>query len=286
MKTISARDFALLPLVPLVCLAKVGNEDKPMNAKCEMILLEAMVDFGLSKHGAYWANTKLQSMLEQEDIACLYHLKDRMEEVTLENNNYLARMLSFAEQICCLSMSEGDNLAKAVMMSSISKTLSISEEDLVDYPILKALVSETLKNDSRTEKVKQSMQAQIVDDNDDIVSPPSLTEILSTISIKGVEVHFADGVDVVTSDKFVATLATSFSLDKYEKKRVLLAVPTLSTFQIEQLMITFEEELSKFYDLAEKHPEDVFKLTVKLRIEWLELKKEFSKDEKVEEEAA
>lgn len=276
MKSISARDYSLLPIIPLICLVKVSSYSKPISAQCEMIILESLVEFGISDPEPYSIDVILRSRIDQGDIVYLYHLRDKLEEVAAEHSNYLRRLLSYADKICCLDMSGVDNIYKAIMMRNIIKTLSISDDDLADYPILKVMVSETLKNDSDMAKVKHSIQTQIVKENCDILPPLSLDEILPTISIEGVVVHFADGVDCITSDRFVTALAASLSLDIHEKKRVLIAAPTLSTFQVEQLMITFEEELSQFYDLEKEHPDYIHRRSIKQRIEWLELKEEIA----------
>lgn len=71
-------------------------------------------------------------------------------------------------------------------------------------------------------------------------------------------------------------LATSFSLNAQEKARVLKAAneesgKSLSVFQCEELIKTWEEERKKFKELHKEHPGDIEKLLKKTVIEFLYL---------------
>ena len=76
---------------------------------------------------------------------------------------------------------------------------------------------------------------------------------------------------LVDEDKFLDLLRHSLSLNTWEKKRVIDAVPTLSQFQFDELTKVFTEERGKFRELAKEHPEDIKKLLAKQQSEWLQL---------------
>lgn len=66
----------------------------------------------------------------------------------------------------------------------------------------------------------------------------------------------------------IASLHGSYSLDLGEKKRVIAAYDTLSEFQYTELLKVFKEEVEKFVELGESHPDDIRKLDNKTEIEW------------------
>jgi hypothetical protein len=76
---------------------------------------------------------------------------------------------------------------------------------------------------------------------------------------------------IIDEAQFLDLLKHSLSLNTLEKKRVIDAVPTLSQFQFDELAKVFTEEREKFKELASKHPDDIKKLVVKQKSEWLEL---------------
>lgn len=55
----------------------------------------------------------------------------------------------------------------------------------------------------------------------------------------------------------------SMSLGLTEKNKVLEAMPTLSTFQVDELFKTFNAEKVKFHALGKKHPAEIFLLSAK-----------------------
>lgn len=58
-------------------------------------------------------------------------------------------------------------------------------------------------------------------------------------------------------DKFLTLLEGSLSLLRPEKQRVIDAMPTLSQFQIDELIKTWLEEQNKFIELEKEHPRDL-----------------------------
>lgn len=64
--------------------------------------------------------------------------------------------------------------------------------------------------------------------------------------------------------QFFRSILASISLDVHEKIRVMDAVPTLSQFQVDQLLEVFEEEKEKFKNLQKEHPNDVQQLFEKM----------------------
>ena len=75
----------------------------------------------------------------------------------------------------------------------------------------------------------------------------------------------------VDPERLFQLLSWSLSLSLEEKLRVLDAVPTLSQFQVEDLITTFVEERGKFLEHHEEYPADVAKLLKKCATEWAAL---------------
>ena len=70
---------------------------------------------------------------------------------------------------------------------------------------------------------------------------------------------------------FLELLEHSLSLNVYEKKRVIDAVPTLSQFQIDELIKVFEDEREEFKKLMWSEAEAIKDLVVKSREWWKQL---------------
>ena len=67
---------------------------------------------------------------------------------------------------------------------------------------------------------------------------------------------------------FSKLLSESFSLDIHEKLKVIERFPTLSQFQIDELIRVFEEERVKFSQLAIENKEDIAKLQKRCLSDW------------------
>lgn len=63
-------------------------------------------------------------------------------------------------------------------------------------------------------------------------------------------------------------MRSSLSLDIKEKRQVVQAYPTLSRFQFDALLETWEDERKKFTKLAKDHPDDIAKLIARMEFEW------------------
>lgn len=72
----------------------------------------------------------------------------------------------------------------------------------------------------------------------------------------------------VDRERFLHLLAWSLSLSLDEKQRVIDAMPTLSQFQVDELIKVFTEEYAKFLELQKDHPGDIAKLMQQLTTEW------------------
>ena len=70
---------------------------------------------------------------------------------------------------------------------------------------------------------------------------------------------------------FMDLLENSLSLNVFEKKRVVDAVPTLSQFQIDELTKVFEDEREEFRKLLPTEGETIREYVVKARREWIQL---------------
>ncbi|MCD6109821.1 hypothetical protein J7J83_03630 [bacterium] len=91
---------------------------------------------------------------------------------------------------------------------------------------------------------------------------------------------FTDGIKIklqphpdtnFDNDKFLMLLASSISLSKTEKKRIIDAVPKLKQWQIDELITIFEEEKKKFSQLSKKHVPQLEKLAKQHYEDWKDL---------------
>ncbi len=71
---------------------------------------------------------------------------------------------------------------------------------------------------------------------------------------------------------FMDLLEHSLSLSTFEKKRVIDAIPTLSQFQIDELVKVFEDERVEFRKLMPTEWEIIKGLLIKAQNEWEQLK--------------
>lgn len=79
---------------------------------------------------------------------------------------------------------------------------------------------------------------------------------------------------------FMDLLEHSLSLSTFEKKRVVDAIPTLSQFQIDELIKVFEDERVEFRKLMPTEGEIIKWLVVKAQNEWEQLKDVYREEEK------
>lgn len=95
---------------------------------------------------------------------------------------------------------------------------------------------------------------------------------------------------VFNEANFLELLEHSLSLNIYEKKRVIDALPTLSQFQIDELIKVFEDEREEFKKLMWTEAESIKDLVVKSREWWKQLEdiyiQERKQTEKVWEDQA
>lgn len=71
---------------------------------------------------------------------------------------------------------------------------------------------------------------------------------------------------------FIDLLEHSLSLSVFEKKRVIDAIPTLSQFQIDELVKVFEDEREEFKKLLSKEGETIRELVNKAKEGWNQLR--------------
>lgn len=95
---------------------------------------------------------------------------------------------------------------------------------------------------------------------------------------------------IFNEENFLELLEHSLSLNVYEKKRVIDAIPTLSQFQIDELVKVFEDEREEFKKLMWSEAEAIKDLVIKSREWWLQLEdiyiQEKKQAEKVSEDQA
>lgn len=86
-------------------------------------------------------------------------------------------------------------------------------------------------------------------------------------------------------ENFMDLLEHSLSLSTFEKKRVIDAIPTLSQFQIDELVKVFEDERVEFRKLMPTEGEIIKWLVVKAQNEWEQLKDIYAEEEKANAKA-
>ncbi len=79
---------------------------------------------------------------------------------------------------------------------------------------------------------------------------------------------------------FIDLLEHSLSLSTFEKKRVIDAIPTLSQFQIDELVKVFEDERVEFRKLMPTEWEIIKWLVIKAQNEWEQLKDIYIEEER------
>ena len=85
--------------------------------------------------------------------------------------------------------------------------------------------------------------------------------------------------------EFMDLLEHSLSLSTFEKKRVVDAIPTLSQFQIDELVKVFEDERVEFRKLMPTEGEIIKGLVVKAQNEWEQLKDIYTEEDKANAKA-
>ncbi|MFA6991852.1 MAG: hypothetical protein WC269_01040 [Candidatus Gracilibacteria bacterium] len=85
---------------------------------------------------------------------------------------------------------------------------------------------------------------------------------------------------------FLRLLASSISLSKDEKKRIVEAIPKLRQEQVDELIKIFEEEKEKFAALSAKHVPQLEKLAEQHYNEWMDLEGEYLQSSKKNEDAS
>jgi len=83
---------------------------------------------------------------------------------------------------------------------------------------------------------------------------------------------------------FLKLLASSISLSRLEKKRIVDAVPKLQQWQVDELINIFEEEKKKFAQLSSRHVPQLEKLAKQHYEEWRDIELEEVKVSKAEED--
>ena len=83
---------------------------------------------------------------------------------------------------------------------------------------------------------------------------------------------------------FIRLLASSISLSKEEKKKIIESIPKLKQSQIDELIRIFEEEKQKFAALSKKHVPQLEKLAKQHFDEWMELEGEVQQTQRKEED--
>lgn len=108
---------------------------------------------------------------------------------------------------------------------------------------------------------------------------------LGALFTEGIKLTLPKHPDTQFDDaKFLQLLASSISLSKAEKKRIVDAIPKLKQWQVDELMTIFEEEKKKFAQLSKRHAPQLEKLAKQHYEEWRDLEMQEKQVGKAEEE--
>lgn len=95
---------------------------------------------------------------------------------------------------------------------------------------------------------------------------------LGQLFTEGIKVKLPDHPETkFDENEFLMLLASSISLSKAEKKRIIDAVPKLKQWQVDELMNIFKEEKQKFAQLSKKHVPQLEKLAKQHYEEWRDI---------------
>ena len=101
------------------------------------------------------------------------------------------------------------------------------------------------------------------------MSEQNLSAVDNSIFLELSTVHPLSDFDEAS---FIDLLEHSLSLSVFEKKRVIDAIPTLSQFQIDELVKVFEDEREEFKKLLAKEGETIRELVTKAKEGWNQLR--------------
>ena len=113
-------------------------------------------------------------------------------------------------------------------------------------------------------------------------TPPARAKTPNDIIIPRAMIHPLTTFEEVT---FIDLLEHSLSLSTFEKKRVIDAIPTLSQFQIDELIKVFEDERVEFRKLMPTEGEIIKWLVIKAQNEWEQLKDIYVEEDKANAKA-
>ena len=112
---------------------------------------------------------------------------------------------------------------------------------------------------------------------DDAAKPVMMPGTPNTDILRRASIHPLTKFDEAA---FIDLLEHSLSLSTFEKKRVIDAIPTLSQFQIDELVKVFEDERVEFKKPMPTEGETIKSLVVKAHNEWEQLKNIYIDEEK------
>jgi len=108
---------------------------------------------------------------------------------------------------------------------------------------------------------------------------------LGTLFVDPIKVKLLPHPDTkFEDDYFLKLLASSISLSRLEKKRIIDAVPKLQQWQVDELINIFEEEKQKFAQLSKRHVPQLEKLAKQHYEEWRDIELEDVRTSKAEED--
>ena len=85
--------------------------------------------------------------------------------------------------------------------------------------------------------------------------------------------------------EFMRLLASSISLSKAEKKRIIDSIPKLKQGQINELVRIFEDEKKKFAALSKKHLPQLEKLATQHYYDWLSIEDDYASQQRQAKES-
>jgi len=136
---------------------------------------------------------------------------------------------------------------------------------------------------------QDSQGQQVQQDGTTPMPPPEDTTPanfqLGALFKDGLKIKLQQHPDTQFDDnKFLILLASSISLSKVEKRRIVDAAPNLKQWQVDELISIFEEEKKKFAQLSKKHVSQLEKLAKQHYEDWRDLEMGQEQEGKKEEE--
>ncbi len=107
---------------------------------------------------------------------------------------------------------------------------------------------------------------------------PANFKLGTLIDLQNIKVTIHSNNPSIDTDRFLKLLAQSISLSKAEKLRIINSFPSLSDFQINELIRIFQDEEQEFAKLPEKNVPELERLAKKHALDWESIEHDLQQD--------